>query len=208
MRRWLALWAGLGLGVNALSILLDWMAVQPRGSEAALSLGVVLALPVAAAFLAVPIGLVSLAFPAYRPKAVRILAAALIWIAAFYVCVRAGDRIRMAAMRELAVRSRPLVRAIHEFEKERGAPPQALTELVPRYLAAVPGTGLAAYPDFELLSGEKAAGHEGNPWVLSVRTPSGGINFDGLYYYPKQNYPERKGGDWWERVEEWAYLHE
>ena len=47
-----------------------------------------------------------------------------------------------------------------------------------------------------------------NPWVLVVFTPGGGINFDRMLYFPKQNYPRSGYGGGIERVRDWAYVHE
>ncbi len=51
-------------------------------------------------------------------------------------------------------------------------------------------------------------GHDNNPWVLIVHTPSGGINFDQFMYFPLQNYPESGYGGWLARIRDWAYVHE
>jgi len=53
---------------------------------------------------------------------------------------------------------------------------------------------MAAYPRYEYRSSARTADFDGNPWVLVVRTPSGGINFDQFLYYPLQNYPEEGYG--------------
>ena len=111
-------------------------------------------------------------------------------------------------MYKLAERSMPLVRAIESYYQHHGRPPNALQDLVPAYIREVPSTGLGAYPQYRLLIGDQAAYFERNPWVLLVDTPSGGINFDVMAYFPRQNYPEVGLSGWWERVGQWAYLHE
>ena len=67
---------------------------------------------------------------------------------------------------------------------------------------------MAAYPEYKYLSGEKVKDYDGNPWVLYVFTPSGGINFDQFLYFPLQNYPSHGYGGSLERIGNWAYVHE
>jgi hypothetical protein len=68
---------------------------------------------------------------------------------------------------------------------------------------------MGAYPDYEYLAGTEAKSRfHGNPWVLWVDTPSGGINWDMFIYYPRQNYPTYAHGGSLERVKQWAYVHE
>ena len=67
---------------------------------------------------------------------------------------------------------------------------------------------VAAYPEYQYFVGEKAASYEGNPWVLYIFTPAGGINFDSFMYFPRQNYPDHGYGGSLERVADWVYVHE
>ena len=114
----------------------------------------------------------------------------------------------MEAFRDLAERSMPLVDAVEAFELAENRLPATLQELVPRYLPEVPVTGMATYPSYDLLTGEDAEVWFDNPWVLRVHTGRGGINFDEFLYFPLQNYPQKVGGDRFERLGGWAYLHE
>lgn len=119
-----------------------------------------------------------------------------------------GAAIRDDAFQRLAVSSGSLVTAIQSYEHARGAPPPALDALVPEFLAAVPGTGMAAYPAYEYFTGQAARRFDDNPWVLSVPAPHGGINFDRFLYFPRQNYPKRGYGGSLQRIHDWAYVHE
>ena len=67
---------------------------------------------------------------------------------------------------------------------------------------------MGAYPKYEYVAGEEAKKWDDNPWVLYVRTPLGGLNWDMFIYFPKQNYPEHGYGGVLERVKDWAYVHE
>jgi hypothetical protein len=187
----------------------NWYAIQPRGNDHWLWYSLVLlGIPLIVACLAVPIYLLGLLLPGKRREAGFGLIAALLWVLTTSAAIGLGDRVRMSGMRQLADRSMPVVRAIHRYSHENGRPPATLADLVPRYLSQVPTTGLGAYPDYHLLIGERAAEYENNPWVLTVDTPSGGINFDIMAYFPRQNYPDADDSGWWERIGEWAYLHE
>jgi hypothetical protein len=67
---------------------------------------------------------------------------------------------------------------------------------------------MMAYPEYEYITGKEAENQYGNPWVLMVFTPSGGINFDMMLYFPNQEYPPTGYGGGLERIDNWAYLHE
>jgi len=119
-----------------------------------------------------------------------------------------GRMVRRAAFVRLAERSTPLVTAIRAYESKYGAPPPALAKLVPEFLPEVPRTGMRAYPIYRYYAGPVASKCDGNPWVLEVSTPSGGINFDTFIYFPLQNYPKTGYGGYLEPIRDWAYVHE
>ena len=177
----------------ALLPLAEFLTVAPFGSSAFLSAQMVIVLPAVVALLALPIA------PFFLLSRKTRSAGAIL---------RIGQHIRMDAFAKLSVRGAELVSSIEQYEQANGAPPSALEDLVPAFLAEVPGTGMGAYPDFRYMSGEEAASYAGNPWVLTVFTPSGGINFDQFIYFPLQNYPDKGFGGWLQRVNDWAYVHE
>lgn len=55
---------------------------------------------------------------------------------------------RRGHFEQLALRSKPLVEAISDYERKLGRPPRTLDDLVPDYLIAVPDTGLDAYSEY------------------------------------------------------------
>ncbi len=112
----------------------------------------------------------------------------------------------MNAFAELAERSKPLVAAIHAYQQKRGRPPESLSSLVPEYISSVPTTGMGAYPKYEYLM--DTTNFHGNPWVLRVFTPAGGINFDQFLYFPLTNYPATGYGGVLRRIGDWAYVFE
>jgi hypothetical protein len=127
-------------------------------------------------------------------------------LAAFGLGRLRGDA-RDAAFAVCAVRAQPLVDAISRFEHERGRPPSRLEDLVPAFLAEVPGTGLSAYPRFEL---DRPGGEARTAaaWELQVRCSKSFFDFDVFFYWPTQNYPREIYGGWVERIGTWAYVHE
>lgn len=195
-------------GLPLADVTLNTLAVSPWGSKTFPFLATYLAIPLLAALPAVfllPFWFLSrqrrgiafawwLACLAYTPLGIG--------------AIRASHSIRSEAFHDLALRSRPLVAAIHDYAAAKGSPPEFLEQLIPDFLHVIPKTGMRAYPDYRYLHGPKAAEFEGNPWLLFVDCPSGGINFDRFYYFPLQNYPEDGYGGWFRRMHEWAYLHE
>ena len=119
---------------------------------------------------------------------------------------RLGNSLRMSGFRNLAQRSKPLIEAIHKYEADQGRPPKILDNLAPKYLKAIPQTGMDAYPKFDYIFGREKD-YDGNPWVLCVHVGYG-LGFDEFLYLPRQNYPKKGYGGRLERVEDWAYVHE
>jgi hypothetical protein len=191
-----------------LSPLLQYLAVASFGSTAFLWFEMFIILPFAVALLTLVNAPFLLLVPRLRSFAIRLLIAAAVFAAATVIGLRFGGAIRMAAFHSLAERSTPLVRAIRAYESRHGTPPPGLPALVPEFLPSIPITGMAAYPQYQYHVGQKAAHYDGNPWVLVVDTPSGGINFDTFMYFPRQNYPKTGYGGSLERISDWVYVHE
>lgn len=150
--------------------------------------------------------LVGLAFRRTRRIAALTALCAVAFCTSVVVSLRIGDTIRRSAFVQLAERSRPLVAAIRAYEQKHGRPPESLLQLVPSFLSAVPSTGMGAYPEYRYSTESNL--FAGNPWVLTVFTPSGGINFDQFMYFPLTNYPQKGFGGALERIGDWAYVHE
>jgi hypothetical protein len=143
-----------------------------------------------------------------RRQILRRCGLCLVLVASTIAGLRCTWSIRNDAFHRLAQRSNGLIIAIKNYEHSNGSPPPSLDSLVPKFLDVVPGTGMAAYPDYHYLVGEGAVRFEQNPWILLVPTPSGGINFDEFLYFPLQNYPKSGYGGWLQRIGDWAYVHE
>lgn len=116
----------------------------------------------------------------------------------------------------MAARAEPLITAIRKFESTHGAP-RVLTELLPKYLPAIPKPGLNSSAEFFYTRTVRYAQHE-NAWTISVHAPhpplfSGfnrlAIRDDGeVVYLPNQNYEVLDSRGVLERIGTWAYVHD
>lgn len=192
--------------VGGVIVFADYDAVAPEGSTTLLTVAVFLAIPCLLSVPAVPIALLCCVSPRLRNSAFRVLLPCMISAIVLVMSLRIGERIRMSGFLALAQRSAPLVEAIKAYEGEHGHPPPTLNSIVPDFLPSIPETGMGAYPQYRYYIDTEGRYH-GNPWILEVFTPSGFINFDSFLYSPKQNYGSWCG-DPFERVGDWAYLHE
>ena len=191
-----------------LLVLTEWLAVSPWGFKWLVGMFAVITMPVTVAVVGIFIAPWFLLSKNRRRAALFALICSVACLVSFTVGSVAGAHIRRAGFVALAERSKPLVKAVKQYEHDQGKPPGSLDALVPTYLPQVPSTGLGAYPKYEYVSGDKAKRFEANPWAIYVFTPSGGINFDQFLYFPLQNYPKKGFGGWLERIGDWAYVHE
>ncbi len=116
-----------------------------------------------------------------------------------------ASTIRENAFLNIADRSLPLIAAIKKYEKEKGQPPSALGELVPSYISAIPGTGVAVYPKYEYYCDDK------NRWMLKVPCNHWGFNWDEFTYDPEHEasgYSEQLAYRACRRIKNWLYFYE
>ncbi len=115
--------------------------------------------------------------------------------------------VRREGLVQSTERAKPLIGAIEKFKADKKRTPAALNELVPNYIASIPYTGMADYPEFFY---RNDGGHDRlfKTYQLSVRTSSGFINFDRFDYWPEGDYPPQMYGGGVERIGAWAYVHE
>jgi hypothetical protein len=113
-------------------------------------------------------------------------------------------KLRVSSFGRLGEAARPIIQAISRFERERGAVPTNLRELVPAYLPALPAwsTRLKYYA-----AGQSHVPLYDNPWILKVEAGFG-LGFDSFVYFPTQKYPSSLFGGDPERVGAWVYVHE
>lgn len=203
---------GLVLVVSVASgvfvIFSEYDAVAPDGSDALLALAPFLVgLPMLGCVIAIPVSIVYGVSRRCRRQALLVVVCCVIFTGSVIVSMRIGRTIRRDAFEGLAERSASLVNAIKAYSEEYGKPPDTLGQLVPRFLAEGPRTGMASYPKYSYFVGKKET-FNGNPWVLKVSASTGLLNFDEFLYYPLQNYPACRCGNRVERIRDWAYMHE
>jgi len=196
----------LSLLLNSCDIYAQHRGVAPDGDQSVLWSFIYLVLPLMLAFAVIPLSLPFLFFKRTRRGAAIVALCGVTYVLGAKVCLGIGHRIRMQAFHEFAERSQTLVDAIESYNTTYGHYPDTLTNLVPEFLDAIPTTGMGAYPHYEYRTGTNS--WYDNPYVISVDTPSGGINWDMFLYFPKHNYPQRDFGGVLERIGTWAYVHE
>jgi hypothetical protein len=117
--------------------------------------------------------------------------------------IKPGESIRRAGLERIMASAQPIIEAIERYRNDTGEYPKSLTELTPKYLAALPPTGNAIFPQF----GYRPPGTDWNrkipDYELFVRTPIGALNWDEFVYRPGRDYPVAV-----EQIGDWAYLHE
>ena len=198
-------------GVSALAYFpfSEWISTTSIGTYMFLWGQIIFLLPLIFSVFALPVLLVCLIPKSTRRVALRYLLVAVLFVSCCMGGILLGSKTRMAGMQNFAQRSEKLIAAIKKYEQDNSDPPESLNDLVPNYLPSIPSTGMMAYPQYEYHSGPEARErYADNPWAISVFTPSGGINFDVMLFFPKQNYPTRGFGGSLERIAEWAYVHE
>ncbi len=186
------------------------LCVTPVGTQAfAMLCEMAVALMLVVVLFATPILITSLIFKGHRRDSLTLLLLASLFILCCYIGMFLSQKIRMAGMRSLAMRSNELVNAIKSYEVEHGFPPVTLDSLVPGYFRDIPSTGIMAYPSYRIITGEVVRSQYGPyEWVVSVPTPSAILNFDEMLYFPVEEYPTHLHGQRLERIGDWAYLHE
>lgn len=196
------------------TVILSWAAwVWPTlpfgfGSGFVRAIGFLLPLASLAALLGIVVALVDVLGKRHRTGCMRFLALAVAVVGGTAVGWWLGPIHKMERIRQVATSAQTLVRAIEAFERDNGRPPANLNEIVPRYIATIPPTGMRGYDGWDYLQGPDAQAFDDNTWVLRLHTGGPGINFDQLLYFPNQRYPQVGYGGWIERIGVWGYVHE
>lgn len=194
--------------LGLLVIATDYSAVSAHGSAELLNLQFFVVIPLLIAFILIFVLVFRILRRQTRRTAFYNLLICTAFVAIIMGSMQIGRHIRTSAFLRLAERSEALVVAIRAYTSQHGRPPDSLYDLVPGYLDLIPNTGMGAYPTYEYQPCKEDE-CDGNPWKITVFTPSGGINFDMFFYYPLQNYPSLFWGDnGVERIRDWAYVHE
>jgi hypothetical protein len=187
----------------------EWISTTPVGTSFFLWMQWAWILPCLFAAAAIPVVFVCLCLRRTRQQALKYVPVVLLLPLSCILSVRIGNHVRMSRMHKFAQQSTRLVAAIDQYSTEHGTPPAALETLVPDYLSSVPTTRMMTYPRYDYHVGSEASErYPGNPWALSVFTPSGCVNFDMMLYLPEGNYLDFGYGGGFERIGDWAYVHE
>src|SRR4051794_14061233 len=133
-------------------------------------------LPMFAAIVAMPLLIVRLAFHRTRRKAFLNLVVATLLVCCCLAGALLGIQVRMAAMRHLAQRSRPLMEEIKKSKSDPSGPPNILEILVPHKIPDTPSTGKMAFPELEYYKAKKEKtelrGNKRKTSRLTTSTPS------------------------------------
>ena len=187
----------------------EWISTTRIGTMFFLWGQMIYLFPLMAAILGTPVLIICLLFQRTRRQSFFYLLISVFLIPCCIFGIILGQKTRTAGMESFAQRSQILIAAIGKYERDNSGPPQSLNDLVPDYIPDVPSTGMMAYPEYGYHTGDEAKErYADNAWALSVFTPSGGINFDMMLYFPNQNYPQHGYGGWLESVGDWVYVHE
>ena len=204
-------------GMSALYALLAWLPLQPFGWPV-LTSGLLSAFVMTFAALACLLVALGLCVPKRtRGFGVQASVLCLALMLSGIAGVVLDGHIRMYEFERVSDRSQPLIEAIEAYVDENGVAPSSLDELVPRYLAAVPSTGMAAYPAYDLFHHAS-----GDDWALQISTCGGTLDlhwWTRLVYLPSgayAQYAEAIGGkldaemnrmpEFFRDVGRWAYF--
>ncbi len=137
-------------GVLVLTAFLYWAAwVWPAlsfgfGSAVFGAIGLFLPFASLSALVGIVVGLVAVIKKRHRARGARLFGLSIAVAAGTAVGMWLGPIHKIERIRQVATSDMPLVPAIHAFERDQGRPPENLTELVPRYIPAIPFTGMPA----------------------------------------------------------------
>ena len=178
-------------------------ALLPQGSVVFYRWAYPIAFAWMVALFGLPVSLLFMVSRRRRPAALRWFAAC----GAILLGVRLGAEIgkahRLKLMEEIPARARNLVAAIDAFERENGRPPDALEDLVPRHLPAIPPTGCGGHPEW-FYNRAPYSGHPSddvygsNRWVLALFVGGRPMGMYRVLYLPDRRYPATftRIGDW------------
>jgi len=153
------------------------------------------------------IALVGIMFKTTRAASIQFFTFALVGVLTLIPSARASVHVRDRAFTALAERSKPLVAAIHAFEREHGHPPPTLKALVPDYLPEVPRTDMAEIPDY-YYSPRSLKYRPTGTWYLGMHTSDSVMDFDEFFYEPTGRFDGANPSNYYERFGDWVYMHD
>lgn len=202
----ISLTAGCILPVAELIAVTDWFKVLGSGICFFLHRSTqLILLPTAAFILLIPAWLILLRIKPHQDKAILRLVYGSLFIVSIFVGYGFSHEIRQSAFQHLAARSQFLIDAIKEYEAKFGYPPFSARSLVPYVLDKVPETGMAAYPEYQVVGSRDEKGQ--TYWMVYISCPNEGlIDFDEFVYLPDGNYYGFANGNSVELMNGWAYI--
>ncbi len=170
-----------------------------------------------AAYIVVPVTFIGFFFPRGKARSVLLILCA-IFIMAFLATKLSQTltwKIHKAAFTRVSQRAEVIIQAIESYRTKEHKPPESLDDLVPEYIAKIPGTGIRSYPAFEYATPnstdqyhKKILEKHNAVYELRVNCFWGWIGLDHFIYWPSETYPDRIYGGDTELINKWAYVHE
>jgi len=140
----------------------------------------------------------------YARKGRKILAIGIMVASAPYFGMVLAQSVRVQAYTAVSTRAAVLVKAIDAYERDEKRPPDSLKQLLPKYIAAIPETGIAGCPTFAYSSiGYRTR----DSWELSVKYAAP-MYYDLFFYGPSREYMSVFGAGYRGKIGDWMYVHE
>ena len=157
------------------------------------------------------ISLSLLLFAKSRLTGVALLVGSLIYVISTPVAIYAGSLVRMQGFEQFAQRAEPLIDAIQRYDNDYDRPPETLKNLVPKYIAEIPPTGVGSAPHFGYrnLVNDKTFTDSRDRWMLQLDVGTGLGNWDVFIFLPTGEYQSSGWGrSRMKRLGRWAYVYE
>lgn len=209
-------WCALPKGLVAASLipfalpflrpLCDVVSAWP-GASATVAVGTILDVFAGCICLAAPIILLGLSLRSRREGAIAGAIVVVLYLAGYLAAGRVQEWYRRRWFEAWTQQPHPVIDAIHTWERDHGAPPESLRELVPRYLLELPDMSGSGAPQCWYFTARPEKISDGNRWRVIYRFPTNIINHDWVTYYPKareatepRDHLKARWGHW-----EWTY---
>lgn len=184
----------------------EWGVVASHGSLLASVIQVPLFFLGVCALVVLPLALLWLLFSSKKRRASQSVVVLIGYLIGLMVGVFMGHEVRLAYLDAATLRATPIIVAINRYEQETGRLPAQLSDLVPRFLAFIPGTGMAANPEFRFRVPSASAWEwQDSRWVLVLPASRNLLNWDQVIYVP--NHQKQAGiglpsSGHWEHISE------
>ena len=116
------------------------------------------------------------------------------------------ERQREKGLAAVRMQAQPIIAALELHNEKAGKYPAELSDLVPKYLAAIPRNGLTVFPEFHYSRGTEETLYRS--YELSIPTPRGLMSFDRYLFWPERKYPEMYGRNGMVPIGDWVFMVE